>query len=81
MSWDMNFWPQSPLADVLQMSYANFLAVNYFLNAVKMYVFCLKDELASRLREMEENRTTETENYWLIQYQKLLDSRPKVTTT
>jgi hypothetical protein len=27
---------------------------------------------------MEDNRTTETENYWLIQYQKLLDSRPKV---
>ncbi len=35
-------------------------------------------ELQSRLHEMEENRSKETDNYWLIQYQKLLDSKPKV---
>ena len=27
---------------------------------------------------MENLRNQETENYWLIQYQKLLDSKPKV---
>ena len=27
---------------------------------------------------MEENRTEEQDNYWLIQYQKLLDNKPKV---
>ena len=35
-------------------------------------------ELQSRLQEMEDHRSQETENYWLIQYQKLLDSKPKV---
>ena len=35
-------------------------------------------ELQSRLSEMEHHRNTETDNYWLIQYQKLLDSKPKV---
>jgi len=34
-------------------------------------------ELQSRLQEMEDHRNEETENYWLIQYQKLLDSKPK----
>ena len=37
-----------------------------------------QDELTSRLSEMEENRTEEQDNYWLIQYQKLLDNKPKV---
>ena len=37
-----------------------------------------QDELTTRLSEMEENRTEEQDNYWLIQYQKLLDSKPKV---
>lgn len=35
-------------------------------------------ELKSRLSEIENHRNAETENYWLIQYQKLLDSKPKV---
>lgn len=34
-------------------------------------------ELHSRLEEMEHSRNEETDNYWLIQYQKLLDSKPK----
>ena len=38
-----------------------------------------QDELTSRLSEMEENRTEEQDNYWLIQYQKLLDNKPKVS--
>ena len=37
-----------------------------------------QDELTSRLSETEENRTEEQDNYWLIQYQKLLDNKPKV---
>jgi len=37
-------------------------------------------ELQSRLQEMEEHRNEETENYWLIQYQKLLDAKPKHLT-
>ena len=37
-----------------------------------------QEELTTRLSEMEENRTEEQDNYWLIQYQKLLDSKPKV---
>lgn len=36
-------------------------------------------ELQNRLQELEQNRDEETENYWLIQYQKLLDSKPKVS--
>ena len=35
-------------------------------------------ELASRLDELEKHKNQETDNYWLIQYQKLLDSKPKV---
>ncbi len=34
-------------------------------------------ELQTRLQEMEKARNEETDNYWLIQYQKLLDSKPK----
>lgn len=36
-------------------------------------------ELQSRLQEMESTRSEEQDNYWLIQYQKLLDSKPKVS--
>lgn len=36
-------------------------------------------ELQNRLKEMEDTRNEEQDNYWLIQYQKLLDSKPKVT--
>lgn len=35
-------------------------------------------ELQLRLKELEENKNATTENFWLIQYQKLLDSKPKV---
>ena len=35
-------------------------------------------ELQTRLRELEDQKSNETENYWLIQYQKLLDAKPKV---
>jgi E3 ubiquitin-protein ligase LRSAM1 len=35
-------------------------------------------ELNDRLTELEKNKSQETDNYWLIQYQKLLDSKPKV---
>ncbi len=35
-------------------------------------------ELQARLKELEQQRQAETDNYWLIQYQKLLDSKPKV---
>ena len=35
-------------------------------------------ELQTRLRELEDQKSAETENYWLIQYQKLLDAKPKV---
>ena len=35
-------------------------------------------ELTSRLEEMEQTRNQEQDNYWLIQYQKLLDTKPKV---
>lgn len=38
-------------------------------------------ELHSRLNELEKHKSEETENYWLIQYQKLLDSKPKVETS
>jgi len=34
-------------------------------------------ELTSRLEEMEQTRNQEQDNYWLIQYQKLLDTKPK----
>ena len=34
-------------------------------------------ELQSRLLELEASRTEENDNYWLIQYQRLLDSKPK----
>ena len=37
-----------------------------------------QEELTSRLKEMEEHKGEEHDNYWLIQYQKLLDSKPKV---
>jgi E3 ubiquitin-protein ligase LRSAM1 len=36
-----------------------------------------QSELKDRLNELEKHKTEETENYWLIQYQKLLDSKPK----
>ena len=36
-------------------------------------------ELQSRLKEMDDQRNADTENYWLIQYQKLMDSKPKVS--
>jgi E3 ubiquitin-protein ligase LRSAM1 len=35
-------------------------------------------ELKLRLDELEKNKNEETDNYWLIQYQKLLDAKPKV---
>jgi E3 ubiquitin-protein ligase LRSAM1 len=37
-------------------------------------------ELNDRLTELEKHKSQETDNYWLIQYQKLLDSKPKVDT-
>ena len=37
-----------------------------------------QEELTIRLKEMEEHKGEEHDNYWLIQYQKLLDSKPKV---
>ena len=37
-------------------------------------------ELNDRLTELEKHKSQETDNYWLIQYQKLLDSKPKVGT-
>ena len=37
-----------------------------------------QEELTSRLKEMEEHKSEEHNNYWLIQYQKLLDNKPKV---
>ena len=36
-----------------------------------------QDELTARVKEMEESKSEEHDNYWLIQYQKLLDSKPK----
>ena len=36
-------------------------------------------ELNDRLTELEKHKSQETDNYWLIQYQKLLDSKPKVS--
>ncbi len=36
------------------------------------------EELQKRMKEMEGARSEETDNYWLIQYQKLLDMKPKV---
>ena len=35
-------------------------------------------ELQSRMTEMEESRGAEQDNYWLIQFQKLMDAKPKV---
>lgn len=35
------------------------------------------EDLQRIMGEMEEGRQTEQENYWLIQYQKLLDNKPK----
>ena len=35
-------------------------------------------ELQDRLQEMERGRQEDQDNYWLIQYQKLMDSKPKV---
>ena len=37
-----------------------------------------QEELTSRLKEMENSKSEEHDNYWLIQYQKLLDNKPKV---
>ena len=37
-----------------------------------------QEELTTRLKEMEEHKSEEHDNYWLIQYQKLLDNKPKV---
>ena len=34
-------------------------------------------ELSARLTELEKHKSEETDNYWLIQYQKLLDAKPK----
>ena len=34
-------------------------------------------ELQDRLQEMDDHRSQEQDNYWLIQYQKLLDAKPK----
>ena len=34
-------------------------------------------ELQKRMDEMEMRKDDEMDNYWLIQYQKLLDSKPK----
>jgi len=36
-----------------------------------------QQELAKRLEEMDQTRNQEQDNYWLIQYQKLMDSKPK----
>ena len=35
------------------------------------------DDLQRMMKEMEDGKEKEQENYWLIQYQKLLDSKPK----
>ena len=35
------------------------------------------EDLQKIMREMEGQKEKEHENYWLIQYQKLLDSKPK----
>merc|ERR1719323_1481675 len=35
------------------------------------------DDLQRMMQEMEDGKEKEQENYWLIQYQKLLDSKPK----
>ena len=35
------------------------------------------EDLQKIMREMEGEKEKEHENYWLIQYQKLLDSKPK----
>ena len=37
-----------------------------------------QEELTARVKEMEESKSEEHDNYWLIQYQKLLDNKPKV---
>ena len=35
------------------------------------------EDLQRMMQEMEHGKEKEQENYWLIQYQKLLDSKPK----
>jgi E3 ubiquitin-protein ligase LRSAM1 len=35
------------------------------------------DDLQKMMKDMETGKEEEQENYWLIQYQKLLDSKPK----
>ena len=35
------------------------------------------EDLQRMMQEMESGKEKEQENYWLIQYQKLLDSKPK----
>ncbi|RDD43445.1 E3 ubiquitin-protein ligase LRSAM1 [Trichoplax sp. H2] len=37
-----------------------------------------QDELKNRLAEMEQRRDNEIKDYWLIQYQRLLDEKPKI---
>ncbi|EDV28122.1 uncharacterized protein TRIADDRAFT_53391 [Trichoplax adhaerens] len=37
-----------------------------------------QDELKNRLTEMEQRRDNEIKDYWLIQYQRLLDEKPKI---
>jgi len=34
-------------------------------------------ELSARLTKLEKHKSEETDHYWLIQYQKLLDAKPK----
>ena len=38
------------------------------------------EDLQKIMQEMEGDKEKEHENYWLIQYQKLLDSKPKGLT-
>ena len=35
------------------------------------------DDLQKMMKDLETGKEEEQENYWLIQYQKLLDSKPK----
>ena len=35
------------------------------------------DDLQKMMKDMETGKEEEQENYWLIQYQKLLDSKPR----
>ena len=43
-----------------------------------IYVYCIDLTLSQELLgEMERGRSAQQENYWLIQYQKLLDTKPQ----